>query len=130
MIREKQAFSMPGLVTLPLFLGLIVLSIACLTQTRENTPAAFWVAMIVVSAISLGGHFVVNPNEGVVLQLFGHYTGTVEAAGLRWANPFTSKRRVSLRVRNFESAHMKVNDSDGNPIEIAAIVTWKVVDTA
>lgn len=130
MIREKQAFSMPGLLTLPLLLGLIVLSIACLTQTRQNTSAAFWVGTIVLSAIALGGHFVVNPNEGVVLQLFGHYTGTVEEAGLRWANPFTSKRRVSLRVRNFESAHMKVNDSDGNPIEIAAIVTWKVVDTA
>jgi regulator of protease activity HflC (stomatin/prohibitin superfamily) len=130
MIREKQAFSMPGLVTLPLFLGLIVLAIACLIQTREGTSAVFWVGTIVVSAIALVGHFVVNPNEGVVLQLFGHYTGTVENAGLRWANPFTSKRRVSLRVRNFESAHMKVNDSDGNPIEIAAIVTWKVVDTA
>jgi len=131
MIREKQAFSMPGLLTFPLLLGGIALAIACLTQTRDNTPAAvFWVGAIVLSVRCLGGHFVVNPNEGVVLQLCGHYTGTVETAGLRWANPFTSKRRVSLRIRNFESAHLKVNDLDGNPIEIAAVVVWKVVDTA
>jgi len=76
------------------------------------------------------GVFTVNPNEGVVLQLFGAYRGTARDEGLRWANPFYSKRRVSLRVRNFESAKLKVNDTDGNPIEIAAIVVWKVVDTA
>jgi regulator of protease activity HflC (stomatin/prohibitin superfamily) len=130
MIRDKQAFSMPGLMTLPMLVGVIVLAIACLTQTRDNSASVFWVGAIVLSVLGLAGHFVVNPNEGVVLQLFGHYTGTVEAEGLRWANPFTSKRRVSLRIRNFESAHLKVNDADGNPIEIAAIVVWKVVDTA
>jgi len=65
-----------------------------------------------------------------VLQLFGAYRGTAKQEGLRWANPFYTKRRISLRVRNFESAHLKVNDTDGNPIEIAAIVVWRVVDTA
>jgi regulator of protease activity HflC (stomatin/prohibitin superfamily) len=65
-----------------------------------------------------------------VLQLFGDYTGTVRRAGLRWANPFYSKKHVSLRVRNFETGRLKVNDQDGNPIEIAAVVVWKVVDTA
>jgi regulator of protease activity HflC (stomatin/prohibitin superfamily) len=65
-----------------------------------------------------------------VLQLFGAYRGTAKQEGLRWANPFYSKRRISLRVRNFESAHLKVNDTDGNPIEIAAIVVWRVMDTA
>jgi regulator of protease activity HflC (stomatin/prohibitin superfamily) len=84
----------------------------------------------VVSAISLFGFFVVNHNQGRVLQLFGGYVGTCRAEGLRWANPFYTKRRISLRIRNFESGHLKVNDSDGNPIEIAAIVVWKVVDTA
>ena len=70
------------------------------------------------------------PNEGRVLQLFGAYRGTAKEEGLRWANPFLTKKRISLRVRNFESAKLKVNDTDGNPIEIAAVVVWKVVDTA
>jgi regulator of protease activity HflC (stomatin/prohibitin superfamily) len=86
--------------------------------------------VIVVALFLLGGLFVVNPNEGKVLQLFGRYVGTSREPGLRFANPFYSKRRVSLRVRNFESARLKVNDLDGNPIEIAAVVVWKVVDTA
>lgn len=76
------------------------------------------------------GVFSVNPNEGRVLQLFGKYTGTVLQPGLRWANPFYSKRRVSMRVRNFETGKMKVNDKRGNPIEIACVVVWRVVDTA
>src|SRR4029079_2290914 len=71
-----------------------------------------------------------NPNEARVLQLFGAYRGTVREAGLRWASPFFSKMKISLRVRNFESGRLKVNDSDGNPIEIAAVVVWRVVDTA
>jgi regulator of protease activity HflC (stomatin/prohibitin superfamily) len=73
---------------------------------------------------------VVNPNEGRVLQLFGDYVGTVKAPGLRWASPLYTKRRISQRVRNFESARLKVNDRDGNPIEIAAVAVWRVVDTA
>ncbi len=76
------------------------------------------------------GHFMVHPNQGKVLQLFGKYRGTAKVQGLRWANPFLAKKAVSLRVRNFESSRLKVNDSDGNPIEIAAVVVWKVVETA
>jgi len=76
------------------------------------------------------GFFMVNPNEGKVLQLFGKYVGTVKRSGLRWANPFYAKSSVSLRVRNFESSKLKVNDKNGNPIEIAAVVVWEVVDTA
>src|SRR4029077_14484788 len=78
----------------------------------------------------LTGLFVVNPNEARVLQLFGKYVGTARTAGLGYANPLYHKRRISLRVRNFESGKLKVNDLDGNPIEIAAVVVWKVVDTA
>ena len=78
----------------------------------------------------LAGLFVVNPNEGRVLQLFGNYVGTVKTPGLRWANPLLHEKRISLRVRNFESARLKVNDLEGNPIEIAAVVVWRVVDTA
>jgi len=83
-----------------------------------------------VVAICLTGLFKVDPNEAKVLQLFGKYIGTVHSPGLRWVNPFYSKRAVSLRVRNFETSKLKVNDSHGNPIEIAAVVVWKVVDTA
>jgi regulator of protease activity HflC (stomatin/prohibitin superfamily) len=83
-----------------------------------------------VLAVCLRGLFIVNPNEAKVLQLFGAYAGTVKLPGLRWANPFYTRRSISQRVRNFESAQLKVNDHDGNPIEIAAVVVWKVVDTA
>jgi regulator of protease activity HflC (stomatin/prohibitin superfamily) len=80
--------------------------------------------------VALPGLLIVNPNEARVLQLFGAYKGTVKSPGLRWANPFYSKRSVSLRVRNFESDKLKVNDQTGNPIMIAAVVVWKVIDTA
>lgn len=94
------------------------------------------IAIVVVSvamaavAIAWTGFFVVNPNEARVLQLFGKYVGTVRKPGLCYANPFYSKRRVSTRVRNFETGKLKVNDKDSNPIEIAAVVVWRVVDTA
>jgi regulator of protease activity HflC (stomatin/prohibitin superfamily) len=93
---------------------------------------------MLVAALVLGatdalmafGFFMVAPNQARVLQLFGDYVGTAKTPGLRWANPFYQLRRISLRVRNFESSHLKVNDHDGNPIEIAAVVVWRVVDTA
>ena len=80
--------------------------------------------------VLLFGLFMANPNEARVLQLFGRYVGTVREPGLRWANPLHTKQRVSVRVRNFETERSKVNDTDGNPIEIASVVVWKVVDTA
>ncbi len=76
------------------------------------------------------GFFMVQPKMGKVLQLFGSYVGTVREPGLRWANPFYTKKAVSLRVRNFESGKLKVNDNSGSPIEIAAVVVWEVIDTA
>ncbi len=88
------------------------------------------VGLLVLTAFFLKGLFQVAPNDGQVLQLFGKYAGTVREEGLRWTNPFYSRRRVSLRVRNFESGKLKVNDNDGNPIEIAAVVVWQVLDTA
>ena len=90
------------------------------------TATIFWVLICVF----WGGFFIVNPNEARVLQLFGSYSGTVRAPGLRWANPFLIKRKISLRVRNFETGKLKVNDASGNPIEIGTVVVWKVVDTA
>ena len=84
----------------------------------------------IVVLVCWAGLFMVHPNEAKVLQLFGKYVGTTHEPGLKWANPFFAKTAVSTRVRNFESAKMKVNDSNGSPIEIAAVVVWKVFDTA
>ena len=133
MIRERENHGVPGLPMLIALLGLD----AGLVWTLFSAIRSSSSLLIVLSAIGLavvtfliGGVFMVNPNEAKVLQLFGGYAGTARKDGLRWANPFYTKKKISLRVRNFESSHLKVNDIDGNPIEIAAVVVWKVVDTA
>jgi regulator of protease activity HflC (stomatin/prohibitin superfamily) len=86
--------------------------------------------LALAAAVMLGGFFMVEPNQAAVLSLFGKYIGTAKDQGLRWANPFYSARRISMRTRNFESSKLKVNDLDGNPIEIASVVVWQVVDSA
>ena len=133
MIRERERQTTSGLLMLVVFLSLIViagLGFIRAIQADDGGTAVVAALVVALSSLGLGGLFTVAPNEGRVLQLFGAYRGTAKDEGLRWANPFFSKRRISLRVRNFESAHLKVNDTDGNPIEIAAIVVWRVVDTA
>jgi regulator of protease activity HflC (stomatin/prohibitin superfamily) len=133
MVRESHNNGLSGL---PMALTLLTVSALALygviTGVRDGNPTLIIASSIalVLALFLLGGLFMVNPNEGRVLQLFGDYAGTARTAGLRWANPFYTKKRVSLRVRNFESARLKVNDTDGNPIEIAAVVVWQVVDTA
>src|SRR5262245_29748411 len=133
MIRERVAVSLPGLlVLLVLLVGLGFLVYGLVTQGFGDSlgvTIAEAISVLVVCFL-LTGLFVVNPNEGRVMQFFGDYVGTVKTAGLRWANPFYTKKRISLRVRNFESTKLKVNDHEGNPIEIAAVVVWRVVDTA
>jgi regulator of protease activity HflC (stomatin/prohibitin superfamily) len=133
MIRERETASLPGLlvvIVVLVALGFTVYSLV--VQPFGSSPGVIVATalLVVVECFVLAGVFVVNPNEGRVLQFFGAYVGTVKEAGLRWANPFYTKRRISLRVRNFESARLKVNDLEGNPIEIAAVVVWRVVDTA
>ena len=135
-ITRKAASGYLALVVLPiltvLFAWLFVTSVIEVLQTFSGSlipPALYLVALIVV-LICYKGFFMVHPNQAKVLQLFGTYVGSVRQTGLRWANPFYSKQPVSLRVRNFESGQMKVNDAVGNPIEIAAVVVWKVVDSA
>ncbi len=135
MIREKTKKAPSGLLVLPILLGLAGAAIWQLqvsaTIYKPNPVITFtWVAVLLVTLIGLAGFFRVQPNEGKVLQLFGNYVGTVRSPGLRWANPLYSKRPISLRIRNFETSKLKVNDQNGNPIEIAAVVVWKVVDTA
>jgi len=99
--------------------------------TAESVLGVFLsVLAFIAILICYKGFFMVHPNQAKVLQLFGAYVGSVRETGLRWANPFYSKEAVSLRVRNFESEVLKVNDSSGNPIKIAAVVVWKVVDSA
>ena len=133
MIRERAAATLPGLlVLLVVLIALGFLIYALVTQAFGDSPGVMITeALLILGAcFLLLGVFVVNPNEGRVLQLFGDYVGTAKTAGLRWANPFYTKKRISLRVRNFESTKLKVNDLEGNPIEIAAVVVWRVVDTA
>jgi regulator of protease activity HflC (stomatin/prohibitin superfamily) len=133
MIRERENAALPGLPILIGGIGLIVVSVyEFITGVREpSTAAVIWSSILfVVATVLLIGLFVVNPNEAKVLQFFGSYAGTVKRPGLRWANPLYTKKRISQRIRNFESAHLKVNDNEGNPIEIAAVVVWRVVDTA
>ena len=133
MIRERERQTAPGLLMVFVFLTLMLMAgYGFVSAAREHEPRMVLasVFVFVLCALGLGGLFSVAPNEGRVMQLFGAYRGTVREEGLRWANPFLTKKRISLRVRNFESAKLKVNDTDGNPIEIAAIVVWKVVDSA
>jgi len=130
--KERPREGLPGVPMLLLFLGVIGLAIwqfVPAAQAQDLPRIFLMLGTDVVAVFCLAGLFVVNPNEARVLQLFGKYVGTARKDGLRWANPFYSKKRISLRVRNFESSHLKVNDLDGNPIEIAAIVVWKVVDS-
>ena len=133
MIREREYAAWSGWAALGILLAAAVVSVWQLVGSirADNTPLAlFWVLSLGLSIFMLLGLFIVNPNEGKVLQLFGRYVGTARTPGLRFANPLFAKKRISLRVRNFESSRLKVNDLDGNPIEIAAVVVWKVVDTA
>lgn len=131
-IRENEIKAPSGLTFLAAALGVELLS-ALWVIAALMANSAWAILPIVICAmgiVALTGLFVVNPNEAKVLQLFGAYKGTVKEPGLRWANPFYTKRGVMLRVRNFESEKLKVNDHSGNPIQIAAVVVWKVVDTA
>ncbi|MDO8677150.1 MAG: SPFH domain-containing protein [Acidobacteriota bacterium] len=133
MIRERSRNGLPGLpVVLVIVLGVLVSIWMLIMNIRSESPLEIVVAAVSIAVLMFltGGLFMVNPNEAKVLQLFGEYKGTAKEQGLRWANPFYTKKKVSLRIRNFESSHLKVNDIDGNPIEIAAVVVWKVFETA
>lgn len=128
-MNERKGFSIGGI---PFIFLMLVQAAVALYLLRTHDPLGFIVAvvLIILLPLLLKGLFQVAPNEGQVLQLFGKYAGTARIEGLRWTNPFYTKQRISLRMRNFESSKLKVNDSDGNPIEIAAVVVWQVLDTA
>lgn len=133
MLREVDARSSAGIPMLFLLLLLVIAGVAMVVNgaTKNNELAAFiGIAVMVLSVFCLKGLFTVAPNEGKVLTLFGNYKGTVKKSGLWFNNPFMSKKAISLRVRNFETNKLKVNDARSNPVEIGAIVVWRVIDTA
>lgn len=132
-MNETTAWSLPGIPSLLVLLaGFAGAAFVFVDGASSRDPAGPVAGILLFGLlVFLGkGFFQVQPNQGKVMQLFGRYSGTVRHAGLRWTNPFYTKRMLSLRVRNFESSRLKVNDNDGNPIEIAAVVVWQVVDTA
>src|SRR3970040_507601 len=124
-MKENPTNSLPGI---PMLLGLLAIDLVAaylVIQGAQGAGAVSLVAGVVLAAIAtfcLAGLYMVEPNQAAVLSLFGKYVGTVKDNGLRWNNPFFSKRKVSLRVRNFESGKLKANELDGSPIEIAAVI--------
>lgn len=133
MIREREKKVPSGYLML---VALLIAEAAVLywfvSSLAAQSPGSIIASAVAVVAVLVlwFGFFMVHPNQARVLQLFGAYAGTAREPGLRWANPFYSKKTVSVRVRNFESGKLKVNDSLGSPIEIAAVVVWRVIDTA
>ncbi|AOH36473.1 SPFH domain-containing protein [Luteimonas sp. JM171] len=142
-MKENPIRSLPGIPVLLATLAVmaacaiaIILSFSALTSGSAGSivsSVAMLVTGVVVGALAvfiLIGLYMVEPNQSAVVSLFGKYVGTVKENGLRWNNPFFSKRKVSLRIRNFESGKLKVNELEGSPIEIAAVIVWKVTDSA
>jgi len=132
MTKEHAASSLPGIPVLLAFLavdGLLVWRLITAAQQQRVALVLLSLLGLVATVVLLVGLFMVEPNQARVLTLFGAYRGSERRGGLRWANPFLAKRAISLRVRNFETERLKVNDADGNPVEIAAVVVWRVVDS-
>jgi regulator of protease activity HflC (stomatin/prohibitin superfamily) len=132
MLEEKELRALPGwpmvaalLIAAAVFAALFVNS----ARNEQVALAIFWLIAGVVDLLCLAGLTVVNPNEARVVTLFGVYKGSIRRPGFWWVNPLSTRSRMSLRVRNFESGKLKVNDHDGNPVEIAAVVVWRIVDT-
>ena len=133
MAKDKQARALRGWGALGVIFFLLcisggVLLVAGVFEIVWLVPVG--AVMFIGTLLSCSGFLIINPNQAAVAQLFGEYVGTISGDGFWWMNPFYMKRRISLRIRNFESGKLKVNDHDGNPIEIAAVVVWKIFDSA
>ena len=135
-VTERVARFLPGLRMLVLGIVLLLAGVALAVVAGQRSHGVavalvlLCVLIFIASALALGGLTSVVPGQARVVQLFGGYRGTIRDSGLQWVNPFTRRIAVSTRIRNQESAQAKVNDADGNPIEIAAVVVWQVLDTA
>jgi len=132
-IKETERRALSGIGIVVLLVGLMAVvtwRFVVAAASQNGWGIGIYLTVLILLSLLWTGFFIVNPNQGKVLQLFGGYVGTVKAPGLWWTNPFVIARVISLRVRNFETAKLKVNDHGSNPIEIAAVVVWQVVDTA
>jgi regulator of protease activity HflC (stomatin/prohibitin superfamily) len=135
-VTEHPARATRGVTVLVSGVVVLLAGVAVLWYSGKQTGGAkaalVWagVVVLIIAAVGLAGLTPVTPGQARVIQLFGKYRGTVRDPGLQWVNPFTHRIRVSTRIRNHETAQAKVNDADGNPIEIAAVVVWQVADTA
>ena len=127
-MKEKVGFSISGYIAAPVVAVLIY--IFAIQITDEHGFGVLMLVMTILSGSMSSGFFMVQPKQARVLTLFGSYVGTVKKTGLRWTIPFFGRRNISLRIRNFESGQLKVNDNHGNPIEIATVVVWAVEDTS
>lgn len=129
---ERPAFGLPGIPAVLLWLGLAagLAALALLGNLESGTLIAALMLGGLLLLLALVGFFIVQPNQASVITLFGRYVGSERRNGFYWTNPFTVRKKVSLRIRNFNSERLKVNDQAGNPIEIAAVIVWRVVDTA
>jgi regulator of protease activity HflC (stomatin/prohibitin superfamily) len=125
-IGERAAGRMPG--GLMLLLGLVLLIGGVIVTAGRQQPV--WLLVALLGLILLRGLIILAPGEARVVQFFGRYAGTVRAPGLHWINPFTTRTKLSVRIRNHETAVAKVNDAEGNPIEMAVVVVWQIEDTA
>ncbi len=132
-VTERRAWRMNGFIALAIFFVLIAVDIIVLRAgVMQDNPAVLWffIPFTFFTVLFAAGLTVVQPNEARVLVLFGKYTGSIRDSGFWWVNPLSVKKHVSLRIRNFNSEKIKVNDQHGNPIEIGAVIVWQVVDTA
>ena len=132
MSQEREIGGVSGWVMVAVLIAVFAGAVFGFVQAARAGSAPLiigWLLVILVTCVSFAGLTVVNPNEAKVVTLLGVYKGSIKTAGFWWVNPLTARRRLSLRVRNFESGKLKVNDHDGNPIEIAAVVVWRIVET-
>lgn len=136
-MKENPIRSLPGIPVLLILLillatagSMLLTGLGVAGDDPSGTRVAWGLLLGVASFVCLFGLYMVEPNKAAVLSLFGKYIGTVKENGLRWNNPFYAKKKVSQRVRNFESGKLKVNELDGSPIEIAAVIVWQVIDSA
>ncbi len=132
-VTETNANRLNGYISLLIFVVLLTVVVYLMYFIVKNRePEYLWIEipLFILTNLWMRGFFIVQPNEARVLVLFGKYIGSVRGDGFWWANPFAVKRHVSLRIRNFNSERIKVNDLHGNPIEIAAVIVWRVVDSA
>ncbi|BDX06245.1 SPFH domain-containing protein [Planctobacterium marinum] len=130
MITEKRGFSVNGYAVFAVLMAIIIWIVFSISDASSHVVPVSIIAKVVIAVAIAPGFFMVQPNQGKVMTLFGSYVGTVRETGLRWTIPLFIRKNISLRIRNFESAKIKVNDKNGNPIEIASIVVWAVTDTA